>query len=748
MRVKAVITTRWSNAGYVPIETDQVEAYSIDSAMDTDTDSWNLSIGDPDTDLIDVLKRDNEVRVNIFGLGNGSVETLHTGFTDEITMDETGLLTFTGRDISSVAVDSQHPPQQWKSIRPEVLIAREARALKIGDLLRLTAARGFKSYATDGSESFWQVWYRFYRKRRMWMWAEPDGSLNAAGLNYNQAISYYLGAAIGTKGSGNPTPDQWIPVERAEIRSNKQQRIGEVFYFGHRGDVGFVARAKDPSTISWVKKPNVIVTSSDVHNAAEARVEAWEEIFESKVGAVEIKLTIADPDVIIRQNKMAMVNIPQIGLKGEFFVVGTNMVGSSDSGSGQVVRLREKNYAISRRKPTDPTLKGDVSNKTAGGIASNLSVDAPQIWKQWFVEAAQQYRGPWGLELFLGALLSMCEQESGFQNKRQGGSIIYPGTKDGHIPSVVTENALFNKFAATFANDPPAGRVSKQFGVGPMQLTDRGYKLAADRLDPDAQFDDELAGGRWNPHWNINVSAAVFSSKLGAGYSVTAEGKIVKTGVTGLSLSPIEANLWEGVRAYNGSGPDAERYKKEVKDRYTNTYKTAVESAVTQSRADAKNQSITMPGGTAAELRKQILSNTQITFTRASQRDDVRFGLIHNEVLIFLLAFVNSGYPAVITALKSDHNKYTSDGGISAHGYGLAVDVGNYNLTNRNTESAMEWIGRYQLQLGFSQLIGPVDNLVINDGARGAAAAAFYGAKTLREHDSHIHVGWPLLLAK
>lgn len=740
MKVRAVITTQWGGRGYVPLETDQVEAYSIDGAMDTDTDSWTMQIGDPDAEFIDVLKRDNEVRVNLFGLGNGTVETLHTGFADEITMDETGTITFNGRDLSAVAVDSQHPPQIWRSIRPEVLMAREARQLKIADRLKLTPARGFKTYATDGSESYWGVWYRFYRKRRMWMWAEPDGSLNASTLNYTQPVSYYFGAATGTKGSGNPTPDQWIPVERCEIRADKKQRIGEVFFFGHRGDVGFVARAKDPSTTQWIKRPNVIITSGDVHNAAEARIEAWEEIFESKVGATEIKIMVADVGTIIRQNRMAMVNIPQIGLRGEFFVVGSQIVGSAADGLFQQVRLREKNYAISRRKPTDPTLKGDVGAKTQGGVANNLSVDISQSAKNWFIEAAQKYRGPWSFELFLAVLLSIAEQESGFQNKREGGSVIYPGTKDGSIPSIVTDNAGYNKFAATFANESRHGRVKKDYGVGMLQLTTRGYKLAADRLDPGGPIDDELTGGRWNDHYNILTGAAALAAKLGAGTAISSDGRITSVPVTGLSLDPIEANIWQGVQDYNGSGPDAVRYRAEVKARYKETYKTEVADAVLQARADSKNQSISLPGGQVAELRKRVLENTMITFTRASQRDDIRYGLIHKEVLVFLLAFTSAGFKVVITALKSDHDKFTTEGNVSAHSYGLAVDLGNYGLSNPLSDDAMRWIANYQVQLGFSQMIGPIDELVIPLGG--------YDSQTLKEHDTHIHVGWPLSLAR
>jgi len=33
-----------------------VESYSVDSAMDTDSDSWSIEIGDPAAELIELLK--------------------------------------------------------------------------------------------------------------------------------------------------------------------------------------------------------------------------------------------------------------------------------------------------------------------------------------------------------------------------------------------------------------------------------------------------------------------------------------------------------------------------------------------------------------------------------------------------------------------------------------------------------------------------------------------------------------------
>jgi prophage tail gpP-like protein len=727
---RASVTSTFRGVG------DRVTAYDIDSAMDTDTDNWTVSLGvdDPGGFVQDMLDRDSEVRVNLYALGHGGVETLHSGFADEITLDEQGMMVVQGRDITAVAVDSQHPPQVWHAIRPEVLVAREARLLKIGGSMKLTKARGFKTYATDGSESYWQVWYRFYRKRRMWMWAEADGTLNAMALHYNQTISYYFGEKSVIKGQKGKN---FIAVESCSIRSNKQQRVGEVFYFGHRGDIGFVGSAADPSTKMWIKRPTMIVSSGDAHNQAEARVEAWEEIFESKVGAIEITLTVADPGWTLRQDKMAFINLPSIGLKGEYYVVGSRQIGSVEEGFYQVVRLREKNYAVSRRVPSDPVLKSGSAQTSGGsGIAGGLSIDAASDVRQFFVNAANAYHGPWDFKLFLGVLLAIADKESSFSNVREGGHTEYPGTANGAPPdrgAVGGESrAAFAKFQGSFSNEKALGHANQDFGVGFMQLTSLPYKLAADRLSG-GPFHDELYGGRWDAESNIMAGAAALADKLGAGFSISADGHIVSSKITGLSLQPSEANIWQGVMEYNGGGNAARAYMLDVRSRYTATYKTVVADAISAAKSADVGSTFT-PGASSAELRSRVLNNSMITFTRQSQRDDIRRGLIKDHVMNFLLWLTDAGYPATITALKSDHSLYTSEGRLSAHGDGRAVDVGNYSYLNPHTTEVMKLIGKYQKIIGFDQLIGPNESLVIPAGR--------YDRQTLNEHKSHIHVGF------
>lgn len=136
------------------------------------------------------------------------------------------------------------------------------------------------------------------------------------------------------------------------------------------------------------------------------------------------------------------------------------------------------------------------------------------------------------------------------------------------------------------------------------------------------------------------------------------------------------------------------------------------------------------------DLITQVLTNKLITFSNSLETNDITFGKIDDRVLQFLMWLTGQGYPAHISALKSDHNAYTSEGNRSAHGYGKAVDIDTYNTSNPQTSTVMKLIAQYQFQLQFDQLIGPVPLLCIPQG--------YYDAKTLGEHRSHIHIGWPI----
>jgi prophage tail gpP-like protein len=729
MKVRATITSRYGQKSYSPQATLETESFMVDSAMDTDTDSWNLAIGDVDRDFRAVLRRDAEVRVQIFGQNEGRIQNLNMGFADEITLDESNVLNFSGRDITSVAVDSQRPPGNFRQVRPQILVARDARTLKIGDRLRLTKAPPFKKFHVDGSESYWEVWYRLYRKRRMWLWAEPDGTLIAGTLNYNANPTYFIGGKPGNY--GRLQRQGWLPVERVEIRSNKQQRVWEVFVIGDRGDVSFVSHARDRTIRDWIKRRQVFLRSDSAHGPGEAKAEAWEELFESKVGAVEIKVTIADPGFVLKQNRVARVDISEIGLKGDFYVVGVRTYASGGQGIFQEVRLREKNYAISKRVPSDPKVQETPSEGIqggAGGIADTLGIR----WKEHFVEAANKHHGPWPFQLFLAVLISIAEQETGFRNVRGGGSDEWPGTANGQAPSQVTQTAAFRKFAATYANDPRFGRVNQIFAVGPMQLYSPSYKDHADQIS--GLTNDELGGGRWMPRYNIIGGAFALRDKLKGSGAEAALGR-------GGSADKL---IWEGVADYGHLFPGETtrsptgRYAREVRERYEDTYKVVVDEAVKIARQNSKSDpeaSVEIPTGTVAELKKRVLDNKLITYAATATKNDITFGLVDVKVLRFLLAFSEAGFASYVWVFKTGHSKFTAGGNISKHWYGLAVDLGNYQASNiAESRYAMTWIKNHQTELGFSQLIGPVPELCVPLG--------IYDAATLADHKDHIHVGW------
>lgn len=138
------------------------------------------------------------------------------------------------------------------------------------------------------------------------------------------------------------------------------------------------------------------------------------------------------------------------------------------------------------------------------------------------------------------------------------------------------------------------------------------------------------------------------------------------------------------------------------------------------------------------DIIQAVQKNKNITYSgnTVSQQNDIASGVIDDRVLQFLLYAANNGWPCEISALKSDHSKYTSEGNLSAHGAGRAVDIRNYNESNPRTDAFMDWVKLGQSVTGFDQLIGPNSLKVIPPG--------YYDAKTLGEHKSHCHIGWAM----
>lgn len=133
-------------------------------------------------------------------------------------------------------------------------------------------------------------------------------------------------------------------------------------------------------------------------------------------------------------------------------------------------------------------------------------------------------------------------------------------------------------------------------------------------------------------------------------------------------------------------------------------------------------------------LRDAVINNPLITYIRPSQTQDISMGLIKPNLLRFMLAFTDAGFPITVTALKSDHNRLTAGGNVSLHFYGRAVDNGHFTKDNMGaTRQAMTWINNHKVELKIDELIGPAEDLVYPLGN--------YDRATLNGHKDHIHVG-------
>jgi prophage tail gpP-like protein len=571
MRVFARLTTKIGGHGYRDYDIYRVENYAIDSALDTDTDTWSCDIGDPNGKLIDILRRDTEVRVAMFRqsdervAANRTITQLNYGFADTISMTHDGKLSLSGRDVTATAVDSTATPGYFAKQKPDKIVSKQARELGITKQ-RLEPLKVRSSIFTDGSESYWEFWYRLYRHEKMWIWAEPDGRLIADQLNYSGDPFYFFGSPS----EDHPIhKDKYIRVISLEFRKSTTSRVYEVQIFGSTGKRPADASERDATIRDWIKKPRKFMLDSNVKNMKEARTAAYEEIFEGKVGAVEISLVVKDPGYVIRQNKIARINLPQIGLFGDFFVVGTRLTGGT-GGFQQEVRLRQKQYAITRRIPDDPDLaetpKIPPESSTVHGV--NLPLTHHRDWTDFFVNAAKKHHRPWVFAFFLGAIIAVSDHETGIRNIRERKFEHEWDTFDyweEHGMNIHAYHSYFANDPGTPGNEFTSERPSNpDAGVGPFQLTSHFLKLEAADLYGKYKG-DEYNDGRWDAESNIMVGAHYIHD-------------VVTPSETRGSWPITEEEFWKHLTGFTGGGAIGEQHVAEIKKMYDDKWKGAVDA--------------------------------------------------------------------------------------------------------------------------------------------------------------------------
>jgi len=595
-KVRAIITTQWGKSGYRPIVVRAIENYFVDSALDNDADGFDIGFADPMGKFLDLFKRDAEIRVQLFGIGKQGTNFIVTGVADDAAYDDQGSITISGRDYSSLATDSTAPPKQYRKKTGWSIVADQAGDLGFPRLNLSHAGKRHNTIYTDGSESYWEFWYRLYRDDKQFLWCEPDGTLIGNNLNFSTHPTYYFGTP--RRADSAQIKKNYIPVERIEIHKTTQKRLADVWVFGQKGaNNGFLEQVSDPTTKLWLKKPRKIMFDSTASSTKKARQVAKEEIYEGKVGSIEFRITIADPGWMIRQNQGAILNIPEIGLYGNFFIVGTR-IQCGENGFVQEIRLREKQYAISRRTPEDPVLtktKAPGRESVITGLGQEIAstADMQEAWGMYFVKAAREHSGPWDFNLFLATLIGICAWETSFLNVREyhdniKGPQWYPepaaqdpqeAHRHGEDSTVAGRELWMNRFANAAGNprNPFNGRGhNAEAGVGPMQLTSAGLKYDADDHFR-KNFRNEYSGGRWHPEHNIWSAAKYLRNCLK--HLVADSGR--------------DQDIWMGVSAYNhgeGGASVGDDYSNHIKKLVLKSpgYLEAVTDAVKASREAVK----------------------------------------------------------------------------------------------------------------------------------------------------------------
>jgi cell wall-associated NlpC family hydrolase len=277
--------------------------------------------------------------------------------------------------------------------------------------------------------------------------------------------------------------------------------------------------------------------------------------------------------------------------------------------------LREKTFALSRRKPDDPELAVDnTQNALAPDVGAGIEGEGAGVvgpegirWGDCFARSAKQWHGPWPMDLFLATLLAICEHETHFQNVRNGGTTefydepIGGGSKPG--PPAPDYNSKIETWRNLFANKAGNMRIpistsqdsharANGLAVGPMQLLTEGYKVWADEIGgTPGEY-----GSRWDPCSNIWAGGRALASKA--------------SGVDPGNPN----NLFIGVGAYYGTGTSADAdygnlIKKRVDNYFLPIVNTSIEAAAKVPTTGGTFKTITVqnaPNHSPAQVKVQM----------------------------------------------------------------------------------------------------------------------------------------------
>jgi hypothetical protein len=149
---------------------------------------------------------------------------------------------------------------------------------------------------------------------------------------------------------------------------------------------------------------------------------------------------------------------------------------------------------------------------------------------------------------------------------------------------------------------------------------------------------------------------------------------------------------------------------------------------------DAASAASYLVGARDASVRA-VLANPHIELTGV-QRVDLASGLIDRRV-VALLAWLGRSHTLIVTALRSDHSRYTSEGNLSNHTFGRAVDIG---AVDGQRCTGTRWGNCGRLAVAIAGVAGPLHStelIYCFDPDGPLSADAFARA----DHCDHIHWG-------
>lgn len=321
----------YSNRDSKGYKINRISEYDIDTSLDIAADHFSIVIENP------VDKNTRGYSSGVFNDNDNVLVkeenvTILNGLTDDVTelWGESGSrIEIVGRDMSMLLLENDAIPKTYYKLKLSSFIKTIAAPYKYFKVrVNPKFDKILDKIVVDTGQTEWDCLMEEAKKCGLWLWCEPDLTIVADKLGYNQDYSYvFSNSELGA-----------IPMKSFSKKKRGADVKNEVWVRGH-GKKAFTSKYKDSKLTGLGYRRRMIIEDGDAKTSSKAQNIAKDKVNETKRGSFEIEITINGRH-FIEANKTAKIVDKVTDTNSVFFIIGVRRVKNNSVGHENIVRLR------------------------------------------------------------------------------------------------------------------------------------------------------------------------------------------------------------------------------------------------------------------------------------------------------------------------------------------------------------------------------------------------------------------------